>query len=609
MDFLALISSIVDLALAIKEHYKALKSAKKRSERLTARIDTLEITVTEMKQQYGKEPPDRIKGALNGVNAELKEVDALFKDLKKKGILRRLFEAPGTDDKYRDIETNLDYAVNVLDLAQNWHHSRKSEEFQRQALLLMETMNGKVDLILEKLTRLNDHGEQQIDSIEGDLRYNQEMMEFLQLQLRKIDTVLASTRYQELLKQMQGGSLEEGNEERAKWQESTRNVAHARKLGYLLISRHRQPLNLTTFYKVFEARDAVQMICKMLRAFEKDWAFSLVEIQIVVPQERVRRDKSRLVGYLTYVLYGGEEYAFNNNHHKEEWKDLKSRVKGWFDLLPMAVQHDDLQLGECIDSMVHKGTWEGSPVAVKRLAKGDDPATLDLEDFAEFFTAIVALAKIRSDHVVDIIGATETGLILMELGHTDLFRWLDSHLCAALATKLGMLLQAAKGLWDVHKHKFVHRAVRTRKFVIFGDEASPTVKVAGFGLAIVRHEGEASETFRTYINKEKDIAWVAPEIFNGKAYTAVSDIYSFGIVLYHVVGGLYPYGRSTPTAEIMRMVREGELPSLPKGMELPEKLSRLMQKCCSYEPTHRPADMQEVCDDLQAVYDDMKNCP
>ncbi|CAD7698873.1 unnamed protein product [Ostreobium quekettii] len=612
MDFFTLASTIAGLALTIKEHYKELRSSAKRKERLNGRIDTLEVTVTEMTQHYEKEPPKRIKGALEGVHAELKGVDDLFKDLKTHGILRRLFEAPSTNDKYRDIEANLDYAVNVLDLAQNWQHSRQNEEFQRQALQLMETMHDKVDLILEKLSRLNDRGEQQVDSIEGDLRYNQEMMEFLQAQLQMIDIELSSPRYQELLMQMQGGKLEEGNEgqgRRAKWQESTKNLAHARKLGYLLISRHRQPLNLTTFYKVYEARDAIQVICEMLHAFVKDWGFSSVKIETVVPSDRVRRDKSRLVGYLTYALYEGEECAFKNEHHKEEWKALRARVKGWFDLLPMVVQKGDLQLGECIDSMVYKGTWEGSPVAVKRLARGDDPATLDLEDFAEFFTTIVALAKISSNHVVDFIGATEAGMVLMELGHTDLFRWLDSHHSATLATKLGMLLQAAKGLRDVHKKRFVHRAVRTRKFVIFGDKATPTVKIAGFGLAIVRHEGEASETFRTYINKDRDTAWVAPEIFTGKAYTTASDIYSFGIVLYHVLGGLYPYGRSTPTAEVMRRVRNGELPSLPNGMQLPERLSTLMQKCCSTEPTQRPVSMQQVCDDLEAVHDNLKNCP
>ncbi|CAD7698872.1 unnamed protein product [Ostreobium quekettii] len=607
MEFLTLVGIFAGLVSTIKEHYNDMQSNKKKSERLKGRVDTLELIVKEMRNRYGKEAPERINRALAGVNAELNRVAALFKDIREQNRVQRMVEAPNISRKFQDIGMSLDYAVNVLDLAQNWHHSRKFEEFQGQALELMETVNVKADLILEKLTLRSDTGEQQLDNNEGELRYNQDMMEFLQDQLEKIDLVLSSKEYGQLLLRIERNEM--SKEERAKWQESTRNLAHTRKLGYLLIRRHKQPFSLTTFYKVFEAREAVQMICGMLQTFVRDWCFPSVEIQNVVPPDRVRRDKSRLVGYLTYVLYG-EVCAFKSDHQKEEWMGLKSRIQGWFDLLPMAVQHGDLELGECIDSMVYKGTRKGSPVAVKRLAKVDDPATLDLEDFAEFFTTIVALAKIRSkEHVVDIIGATETGMILMELGYTDLLRWLDSHHSEGLATKLGLLLQAAKGLQVVHEHRFVHRAVRTRKFVLFGDKACPTVKVAGFGLAIVRHEGEASETFRTYINKDRDTAWVAPEIFTGKAYTTASDIYSFGIVLYHVVGGLYPYGRSTPTAEVMKRVRNGELPSLPNGMELPERLSTLMQKCCSTEPTQRPVSMQEVYDDLKAVYDGLKNCP
>eukprot|EP00803_Ostreobium_quekettii_P001761 evm.model.scf_1406EXC.1 EVM.evm.TU.scf_1406EXC.1 scf_1406EXC:27031-30219(+) len=611
MAVVELISTLANVALTIKSHYSTLWSNKKRGKRLNARINALECILKGMENRWKKETaPQGIEGALECVDSQLKSVDALFQELDRKGFLRNLFEAPKTSDKFQEIERSLDYAVNVLDLAHGWHRSQEDEKFQREMLDWKDDMTGKMDQLLEKNTqKLKNPAEHQVESDEVYYRYNQKMMTFLETQLDSIDTVQSLPAYQRRLKQMQmdEGLEQEEKEQRQEWQQSTAKMAHARKLGQLLISRHQKPFNLTTFYKAYEAKKAVEMICEALQTFVNAWGFSSVKIQKVVPPADVLVDRTRLQGYLMYVLHGEECAAIKGEHAKKEWMLIRERTKGWLDMVQMAAEgpDGDLQLGDTITGTVCNGLWRKTKreqrVAVKRLAQEDNPARLDLEDFAEFFTTIAALAHLTSDHIVKIVGATKSGMILMELGRFNLLDWLENHRSAGLAAKLGLLLQAAEGLRDVHEHKFVHRYVRTRKFVIFGSETTPTVKISGFGLAITQQDG-ASETFRKYIDKDRDTPWVAPEIFDGKAYTAASDIYSFGIVLYHIVSGLYPYGRGTPPGKVSDRVGAGVLPSLPDGMVLPEKLESLMQKCCSNDPAERPEDMQDVCDDLQAVY-------
>eukprot|EP00803_Ostreobium_quekettii_P001762 evm.model.scf_1406EXC.2 EVM.evm.TU.scf_1406EXC.2 scf_1406EXC:38948-42255(+) len=527
------IFSLVNLALTIKDHYTDLKTNSKRTQRLNARVGVLKDVLEDVQElrdendvQLAEEP--RIQGALQGVQIELDRAHVLFKELKQEGVILALLRAPATRDKLQDIENCLDHAINVLELVLNSYHHQNSREFQRRMEAWMVTLSKFME-------RLEDESEHQIDSDKEHFRYNEKMMVFLQNQLGIMEDVLSKQKHKQLLQKKQGSeNLREQEEKRNEvetWEVTEHELENARKLGHLLISRHRKPFDLTKFYRTSDAKKAVEMICGTLQRFSAERNLPSAKIQTRVPIRHVVEDKTRLLQYLSYALFDSD-CDFKNKSQKEEWVWINGKVKGLLDVLPLA---GDLHLRYQIAGKVYQGTWkEGQAVAVKRPANEDDPARLDLEDFAEFFTTMVALLRTRSQHVVDIVGVTDTGMILMELGHFDLSVWLERHQQEGLAAKLGLLLQGAKGLQHVHQRGLVHRDVCTRKFVIFGDEATPTVKIAGLGLAVVRHEDGASVTLRSHIDREKNTAWVAPEIFEGKAHTTASDIYSFGIVLYHV---------------------------------------------------------------------------
>uniref|UniRef100_A0A673L6D8 Si:ch73-340m8.2 n=2 Tax=Sinocyclocheilus rhinocerous TaxID=307959 RepID=A0A673L6D8_9TELE len=141
------------------------------------------------------------------------------------------------------------------------------------------------------------------------------------------------------------------------------------------------------------------------------------------------------------------------------------------------------------------------------------------------------------------------------------------------------------------ENKIVHRDLRADNILLTDMQCC---KIADFGLAEINLAG----SHRISSDIKVPVKWMAPEIFEDKAYTSKSDVWSFGILLTEIVTyGDDPY----PGMEKMscvRSIQRGERMERPAGC--PEALYDIMLLCWRSNPEERPT-FTELREKLMAL--------
>jgi len=61
------------------------------------------------------------------------------------------------------------------------------------------------------------------------------------------------------------------------------------------------------------------------------------------------------------------------------------------------------------------------------------------------------------------------------------------------------------------------------------------------------------------------LAWMAPEVFKGDTYSEKADVWSFGMVLWEMCTGEYPYQESPPANFAAQVAYKGFRPMIPQS--------------------------------------------
>ena len=103
---------------------------------------------------------------------------------------------------------------------------------------------------------------------------------------------------------------------------------------------------------------------------------------------------------------------------------------------------------------------------------------------------------------------------------------------------VGWVLQVVDALRYMHACEILHRDIKLENIFICGRDSDSVVKLGDFGLAT------ALDTAETQCGTPD---YMAPEVLQGKSYSAQADVFSLGAVLYALVGTLPPVGQSRHT--------------------------------------------------------------
>jgi len=101
-----------------------------------------------------------------------------------------------------------------------------------------------------------------------------------------------------------------------------------------------------------------------------------------------------------------------------------------------------------------------------------------------------------------------------------------------------VMKQTLKAVAFMHGARFMHKDLKPQNIMMV-DEASSTIKVIDFGISELFEPGAKSEEFGG------SLLFMAPEVVVG-AHDERVDVFSAGVVLYHLITGAYPFAAPWP---------------------------------------------------------------
>jgi serine/threonine-protein kinase len=183
-----------------------------------------------------------------------------------------------------------------------------------------------------------------------------------------------------------------------------------------------------------------------------------------------------------------------------------------------------------------------------------------------------ACAVIESDHTVEVFDSgadpqTGTPYMVMELlqgEDVEALRERLAPLAPAAAAKI--VLQAATGLAKAHEAGIVHRDIKPANlFISQRDSGELIVKLLDFGIAKVKMDNFAQTA--TGLTRTGTMLgtplYMSPEQTKGAAgVDPRTDVWSLGMVLYHLLCGSLPYPENPSFGELMVAILTADIPLL-----------------------------------------------
>jgi serine/threonine protein kinase len=144
--------------------------------------------------------------------------------------------------------------------------------------------------------------------------------------------------------------------------------------------------------------------------------------------------------------------------------------------------------------------------------------------------------------------------------------------------RLGIFRQICRAVQYAHQQLVIHRDLKPGNILIMADG---TAKLLDFGVAKVFTQQDSEHTQTALEARILTAKYASPEQISGEPVGTASDIYSLGVVLYELLTGASPYGKTERTGrELMAAVcLEAPKPSRAPGWRKQSGQARLRDKC------------------------------
>ncbi len=247
-----------------------------------------------------------------------------------------------------------------------------------------------------------------------------------------------------------------------------------------------------------------------------------------------------------------------------------------------------IKIGEGGMAHVYRGIQDSlkRPVAIKLLI---NDLTYDDEARTRFERESFIIARLNHANIIHVIdrGFTKDDMpyFVMEfIEGTDLATTAKSKELSH-DEKIDIIVQLLKALSYAHRNNVIHRDIKPDNILIDEDG---NVKILDFGIAQFYDDHN-----KTY---DRTCAGMVMGTFNYMSpeqresadnVSAQSDLYSVGVVMYHLFTGKLPAGRFQDPAEL--------------NSELSTELNSLILKCLETDPSNRPASAEELKTELLSI--------
>jgi len=148
---------------------------------------------------------------------------------------------------------------------------------------------------------------------------------------------------------------------------------------------------------------------------------------------------------------------------------------------------------------------------------------------------------------------------------------------AVFLKAISVVVQVATGLQTAHDARLIHRDIKPANLIM---NNKGHVTITDFGL--VRPQKKIKQTQTGIVVGTPH--YMPPEIASDTALDARSDIYSLGMVFYHLISGHPPFLSNNPMEILMKHLNE-PLPDIRKAIpDFPRELDDILERMTAYAP-------------------------
>lgn len=227
---------------------------------------------------------------------------------------------------------------------------------------------------------------------------------------------------------------------------------------------------------------------------------------------------------------------------------------------------------------------DGTRVAVKTLPR------LDTDSAQRMRHEISALRRVSHPSIVQIqdVGETPDGrpyLAMDYLPGGSLLDILNRYGPLSPGATAFVLCDLAQALAALHAGGVVHRDIKPSN-VLLREDGSPCL--ADLGIALVAGASRLTATG----DMIGTLGYTAPEVQEGASPSPASDVFSLGVLGYHLLAGRPPF-EGESVAAVIRACAEGRHAPLPTASPTaPPALTRAIESAMAHDPASRPADLR-----------------
>lgn len=154
---------------------------------------------------------------------------------------------------------------------------------------------------------------------------------------------------------------------------------------------------------------------------------------------------------------------------------------------------------------------------------------------------------------------------------------------------LHFAIPIADALQTAHAKGIIHGDIKPENIFL---TVGGVPKILDFGLATRANQNTGPRLMGT-------IRYMCPEQVLGQEPDARSDVFSFGIVLFHAATGQAPFDEESPAATLHAIVHTDPKRPVKLQPQIPEELERVILRCLEKAPANRFATMTALMQDLK----------